>query len=75
MQPRPYPSYNQSHLSNGATNAPSMSSATGSGSNFLPNNGRVVQAGGVRILCVADVRGMFKSLNLYNERSLTDGSL
>ena len=24
---------------------------------YLPNNGRVMQAGGARVLCVADVRG------------------
>ncbi len=24
---------------------------------LLPNNGRVIQTGGVRVLCVADVRG------------------
>lgn len=67
MQPRPYTTYNQSHLPNGATNAPSMSSAAGSGSNFLPNNGRVIQTGGVRILCVADVRGMLNTLNPFNK--------
>ena len=55
IQPRPYP-YNQAQLSNGANNAANMSSG-GQGSNFLPNNGRVIQSGGTRILCVADVRG------------------
>ena len=24
---------------------------------LLPNNGRIIQTGGVRVLCVADVRG------------------
>jgi len=33
-------------------------SSGGQGTNFLPNNGRVIQSGGTRILCVADVRGM-----------------
>lgn len=35
-----------------------MTSAGGQGSNFLPNNSRIVQSGGTRILCVADVRGI-----------------
>lgn len=59
--PRTY--YNSGHLPNGANNAANMSSAGGQGSNFLPNNGRLVQSAGVRILCVADVRGNLKSLN------------
>ncbi|CAD6582980.1 MAG: hypothetical protein ASARMPREDX12_001139 [Alectoria sarmentosa] len=59
--PRPY--YNQGHLPNGANNSTNMTSAGGQGSNFLPNNGRIVQSGGTRILCVADVRGNLKSLN------------
>ena len=41
-----------------------MSSAAGTGSNFLPNNGRVLQNGGVRILCVADVRGKFRCISM-----------
>lgn len=58
-QPRPHASYNQSHLSNGANTAPGIGATGGPGTNFHPNNGRVVQTGGVRILCLADVRGMF----------------
>ncbi|KAL6714330.1 hypothetical protein ACLMJK_007753 [Lecanora helva] len=53
--PRPYP-YSQSHIPNGANSG-------AQGSNFPPNNGRVIQSGGTRILCVADVRGNLKSLN------------
>ncbi|EPQ64717.1 Bgt-2988, partial [Blumeria graminis f. sp. tritici] len=30
---------------------------------LLPNNGRIIQNGGVRILCVADVRGINIFLN------------
>ena len=30
---------------------------SGQGPNFHPNDGRVIQNGGTRILCVADVRG------------------
>lgn len=36
-----------------------MGSAGGGTANLLPNNGRVIQSGGARILCVADVRGMY----------------
>ena len=44
---------NQGYLPNGASGA----SSGGGAANLLPNNGRVVQAGGARVLCVADVRG------------------
>jgi hypothetical protein len=65
-QPRPHASYNQSHLSNGANTVPGIGATGGPGTNFLPNNGRVVQTGGVRILCIADVRGMFCLLTASN---------
>ena len=32
---------------------------TSTASPLLPNNGRVIQNGAVRILCIADVRGLF----------------
>ncbi len=67
-QPRPY--YNQGHLPNGANNAANMSSAGGQGSNLLPNNGRIVQSGGVRILCVADVRGTYQLLLAFEQALL-----
>ena len=38
-----------------------MSSGGGQGTTFLPNNGRVLQSGATRILCVADVRGMLET--------------
>ncbi|KAI4177256.1 MAG: hypothetical protein LQ346_007724 [Caloplaca aetnensis] len=41
----------------------SMGPGGATGPNFLPNNSRVIQSGGTRILCVADVRGNLKSLN------------
>lgn len=50
-QPRPnFPS--QGYLSNGASSGPTPGAAA-----LLPNNGRVIQQGGIRVLCVADVRG------------------
>ena len=56
---QPHPNnYNHNHLSNGAYNAPGMGPGAASGPNYLPNNGRIIQSGGTRILCVADVRGM-----------------
>lgn len=33
---------------------------------LLPNNGRVIQTGGVRVLCVADVRGKLYFKELTN---------
>lgn len=35
---------------------------------LLPNNGRIIQTGGVRVLCVADVRGK-KGEDLIHGRS------
>lgn len=60
VQPRSN-NYNHNHLSNGAYNAPGMGPGGASGPNYLPNNGRIIQSGGTRILCVADVRGMISS--------------
>lgn len=57
QQPRTYNSYSQAHMPNGASSGPASNSSAPTGTNFLPSNGRVVQANGVRILCVADVRG------------------
>ncbi|KAL8717723.1 MAG: hypothetical protein Q9225_005063 [Loekoesia sp. 1 TL-2023] len=42
------------------------------GPNFLPNNGRIIQSGGTRILCVADVRGNLKSLNDLAKQARAD---
>ncbi|KAL8992097.1 MAG: hypothetical protein Q9169_007377 [Polycauliona sp. 2 TL-2023] len=43
-----------------------------SGQNYLPNNGRIIQSGGTRILCVADVRGNLKSLNDLAKQARAD---
>ncbi|KAI9373568.1 hypothetical protein BJX61DRAFT_376171 [Aspergillus egyptiacus] len=39
---------------------------------LLPNNGRVIQNGPVRVLCVADVRGNLKSLNELAKQARAD---
>ncbi|KAK2805625.1 hypothetical protein FQN51_009128 [Onygenales sp. PD_10] len=60
--PRPAHSFNNpnpGYIPNGATTSGPTPGATA----LLPNNGRVIQTGGVRVLCVADVRGNLKSLN------------
>lgn len=44
-------------MPNGASSGPASGGAGNTGANFLPNNGRVIQNGGARILCIADVRG------------------
>ncbi|ORY17474.1 hypothetical protein BCR34DRAFT_454548, partial [Clohesyomyces aquaticus] len=55
-QPRPYP---PSYLPNGgAPSGPVPGAAP-----LLPNQGRVIQTGSARVLCVADVRGNLQSLN------------
>jgi hypothetical protein len=50
-QPRPqYPT--QAYMQNG-TSGPVPGAQP-----LLPNNGRIIQAGPTRVLCIADVRGM-----------------
>ncbi|KAJ5339754.1 hypothetical protein N7541_011709 [Penicillium brevicompactum] len=39
---------------------------------LLPNNGRVIQSGPTRILCIADVRGNLKSLNELAKQARAD---
>ncbi|KAI9840458.1 MAG: hypothetical protein M1837_001614 [Sclerophora amabilis] len=58
----------QGFLPNGASGGPPAAQA----SNLLPNNGRVVQTGGVRVLCVADVRGNLRSLNDLAKQARAD---
>lgn len=41
------------YMPNGAPSGPSSGAAS-----LLPNQGRVIQQGPVRVLCIADVRGM-----------------
>ena len=60
-QPRPH-NFNEGYLPNGAPGVPGSGPAGSFGSNNFSNNGRVVQNGGVRVLCVADVRGKLKAL-------------
>ncbi|KAJ5645910.1 hypothetical protein N7490_002282 [Penicillium lividum] len=58
--PRPHNFGPQGYpLANGAPQAGPPPGATP----LLPNNGRVIQNGPTRILCIADVRGNLKSLN------------
>src|SRR5436190_13438397 len=59
LQPGPPHTFNnnQGYLPNGSTSGPTPGATP-----LLPNNGRVVQTGGVRVLCVADVRGKDEGL-------------
>ncbi|WEW58684.1 hypothetical protein PRK78_004152 [Emydomyces testavorans] len=54
-------------LPNGANTGPTPGATA-----LLPNNGRVIQSGSVRILCVADVRGNLKSLNELAKQARAD---
>ncbi|KIW93234.1 uncharacterized protein Z519_05839 [Cladophialophora bantiana CBS 173.52] len=57
QQPRPqFP--NQGYLPNGTTSGPTPGAQA-----LLPNNGRIIQSGPIRVLCIADVRGNLRSLN------------
>jgi hypothetical protein len=53
-QPRPY--NNQGYLQNGGSSLPPGAAP------LLPNQGRVIQTGPIRVLCIADVRGKHSSL-------------
>ncbi|PYI26256.1 DUF1793-domain-containing protein [Aspergillus indologenus CBS 114.80] len=55
-------------LPNGAVTSGPVPGATP----LLPNNGRVLQNGPVRVLCIADVRGNLKSLNELARQARAD---
>ncbi|KAI9894487.1 MAG: hypothetical protein M1814_003245 [Vezdaea aestivalis] len=59
-RPHTFTQQQQNFIPNGTPAAPGNMSQTASS---LPANGRIVQAGGARVLCVADVRGNLRSLN------------
>lgn len=61
LQPRPFAP--QGYLSNGAGPAPGATP-------LLPNNGRIIQNGPTRILCIADVRGMDDWMTISCEAEL-----
>ncbi|KAI9708581.1 MAG: hypothetical protein M1820_003799 [Bogoriella megaspora] len=64
-QPR---AYNQAYLPNGATPSGPVPGAQP----LLPNQGRVIQSGSARVLCVADVRGNLQSLNDLAKQAKAD---
>ncbi|KAI9793793.1 MAG: hypothetical protein M1835_007027 [Candelina submexicana] len=70
-QPRPH-TYNQNYLPNGASGTSGSGPVGGVGSNQLPHNGRVIQSGGARVLCIADVRGNLRSLNDLAKQARAD---
>jgi hypothetical protein len=61
IQQRPHTYNNQPYLPNGA--AGGHTGLPPGAAPLLPNNGRIVQTGGVRVLCIADVRGGSQSEN------------
>ncbi|KAF8862193.1 hypothetical protein BDZ45DRAFT_671243 [Acephala macrosclerotiorum] len=69
MAQRPIP-YNQGYLPNGA--AGGHTGLPPGAAPLLPNNGRIIQTGGVRVLCVADVRGNLRSLNDLAKQARAD---
>ncbi|KAJ5363486.1 uncharacterized protein N7496_009199 [Penicillium cataractarum] len=67
--PRPHNFGAQGYpLSNGATPSGPAPGAVP----LLPNNGRMIQSGPTRILCIADVRGNLKSLNDLAKQARAD---
>ena len=55
LQPRPHTYSNPGYMPNGAVGG--HTGLPPGAAPLLPNNGRIIQTGGVRVLCVADVRG------------------
>lgn len=60
IQPRPYQNQQQGYLPNGNSATGPMPGAQP----LLPHNGRIIQQGATRVLCIADVRG--KSSRWYS---------
>lgn len=50
-------------MPNGASNHPNPGQPAPGAVPLLPNQGRVIQSGPIRVLCIADVRGNLRSLN------------
>lgn len=69
-QPHPHNFNNEGYLPNGATGVSGSASTGNFTSNNFSNNGRVVQNAGVRVLCVADVRGKLEGPPLEPNRPL-----
>lgn len=63
-QPRPYPGQ---YLPNGGAPSGPVPGAVP----LLPNQGRVIQQGSIRVLCIADVRGAHKSSGACRPPRLT----
>ncbi|KAL1955713.1 hypothetical protein VTO42DRAFT_8185 [Malbranchea cinnamomea] len=51
---------------------PNGSGPTPGATPLLPNQGRIIQSGPIRILCIADVRGNLKSLNELAKQARAD---
>ncbi|KAJ5172030.1 hypothetical protein N7492_004623 [Penicillium capsulatum] len=66
--PRPHNFAQGYPLANGTTPSGPAPGATP----LLPNNGRVIQNGPTRILCIADVRGNLRSLNELAKQARAD---
>ncbi|KAK8919756.1 hypothetical protein VCV18_008583 [Metarhizium anisopliae] len=64
FQSRPYNS--QGYLQNGGSSLPPGAAP------LLPNQGRVIQSGPIRVLCIADVRGNLRSLNELAKQARAD---
>ncbi|KAK6587165.1 hypothetical protein PZA11_000455 [Diplocarpon coronariae] len=69
LQQRPHPYNNPGYLPNGT---PGHTGLPPGAAPLLPNNGRVIQTGGIRVLCVADVRGNLRSLNELAKQARAD---
>ncbi|KAK8111409.1 calcineurin-like phosphoesterase [Apiospora kogelbergensis] len=69
---QPRQPYNQGYMPNGAPGShPNLQPAPGA-TPLLPNQGRVIQTGPIRVLCIADVRGNLRSLNDLAKQARAD---
>lgn len=69
QQPRHQYNQQQGYLPNGA--APAHQGPLPGATPLLPNQGRVIQTGPIRVLCIADVRGTTSSTRCANDSVAT----
>ncbi|KLU87935.1 Ser/Thr protein phosphatase [Magnaporthiopsis poae ATCC 64411] len=62
---------NQGYMPNGAVGGHTVAVPPGA-TPLLPNQGRIIQTGPIRVLCIADVRGNLRSLNDLAKQARAD---
>ncbi|KAI1632697.1 ser/Thr protein phosphatase [Biscogniauxia mediterranea] len=69
---QPRQPYNPGYMPNGAPGSHPTPNPVPGATPLLPNQGRVLQTGPIRVLCIADVRGNLRSLNELAKQARAD---